>query len=234
MSASRVWFVGGSEAGEEVDSVLWCTGYQKVLGFLSPDCGLNISEEGHLVEPLYLHLLNINYPSMAVMHLNPGNVPFPQMDLQVMRNIYLKFSFEKSCNLIIKCEARAFLRLHFEESLPSQERMWCWLRADTQWRERLGLAPRHRHKLTGGRLMHWGPYMNQLAASADLPPPPPLLERMFLYSVLLVVLEGLAGARNVRFTLNSDRSNFSVSPGSFLVNILYWLLILAIKVGICQ
>ena len=76
--------------------------------------------------------------------------------------------------------------------------------------------------------------MNQLAASADLQPVPAVLERMFLYSVLLVVLEGLAGARNVRFTLNSDRSNFSVSPGSFLVNILYWLLILAIKVGICQ
>ena len=83
--------MGGSEAGEDVDSIVWCTGYQKDLGFLSQECGLSISEEGHLVEPLYLHLININYPSMAVMHLNPGNVPFPQMDLQVGRNISLVF-----------------------------------------------------------------------------------------------------------------------------------------------
>ena len=118
--------------------------------------------------------------------------------------------------------------------MPSQERLWSWLREDTQWRESLGLAARHGHKLTGGRLVHWGAYMNQLAASADLQPLPPVLERMFLYSVLLVVLEGLPGARRVRFRLNSDKTNFSVSPSSFLVNILYWLLIFAIKIGICQ
>ena len=88
MSASRVWFVEGSEAGEEVDSIVWCTGYQKVIDYLSPDCGLTISEEGYVVEPLYLHFINIPYPTMAVMHLNPGNVPFPKMDLQVVRNIY--------------------------------------------------------------------------------------------------------------------------------------------------
>ena len=68
-----------------MDSVVWCTGYEKVMEFLSSDCGLNISEEGHVVEPLYLHYINIHYPSMAVMHLNPGNVPFPQMDLQVFQ-----------------------------------------------------------------------------------------------------------------------------------------------------
>ena len=68
---------------QEVDSIVWCTGYQKVIDYLSPDCGLSISEEGHVVEPLYLHFINIHYPTMAVMHLNPGNVPFPQMDLQV-------------------------------------------------------------------------------------------------------------------------------------------------------
>ena len=112
--------------------------------------------------------------------------------------------------------------------------MWSWLRADTQWRESLGLAARHGHKLTGGRLVHWGAYMNQLAASAELQPLPPVLERMFLYSVLLVLLEGLPGARRARFRLNSGKTNFSVCPTSFLLNILYWLLILAIKIGICQ
>ena len=112
--------------------------------------------------------------------------------------------------------------------------MWSWLREDTQWRESLGLAGRHRHKLTGGRLMHWGAYMNQLAASAHLQPCPAVLERMFLYTLVAVLLEGLPGARRVRFRLNSEKTNFSVSHGSFLVNILYWLLIFAIKIGILQ
>ena len=112
--------------------------------------------------------------------------------------------------------------------------MWSWLREDTQWREGLGLAARHRHKLAGGRLMHWGAYMDQLAASAHLQPVPAVLERMFNYTVLVVVLEGLPEARKLRFRLNSEKTNFSVSPSSFLVNILYWLMILATKLGILQ
>ena len=73
---------------------MWCTGYQKVMDFLSPDCALTISETGHMVEPLYMHYINIHYPTMAVLHLNPGNVPFPQMDLQVI--------FRKSCWFILQ------------------------------------------------------------------------------------------------------------------------------------
>ena len=80
--------------------------------------------------------------------------------------------------------------------------------------------------------MHWGAHMNPLAAAADLQPLPEVLERMFLYSVILVVLEGLPEARKVRFRLNSEKTNFSVIPTSFRVNILYWLLLLTIKMGI--
>ena len=87
MSGRRVWLAGGSEDGEEVDSIVWCTGYQKILDFLSPTCGLKMMEEGSVLDPLYLHYINIHYPTMAVMHLNPGNVPFPQMDLQVTEKL---------------------------------------------------------------------------------------------------------------------------------------------------
>ena len=80
--------------------------------------------------------------------------------------------------------------------------------------------------------MHWGAHMNHLAAAAGLQPLPGALERMFLYTVILVVLEGLPEARKVRFRLNSEKTNFSVSPTSFRVNILYWLLLLTIKLGI--
>lgn len=116
MSTSRVWFAGGSEAGEEVESIVWCTGYQKEMSFLSSDCGLNISEEGHVVEPLYLHYINIHYPSMAVMHLNPGNVPFPQMDLQVMSDYE---EAKKHDVTRFQPQARAFMKFHFCNILPS-------------------------------------------------------------------------------------------------------------------
>ena len=85
MSDRRVWFRGGSEAGEVVESIVWCTGYNKLIRFLSPDCGLDMIEEGRVLEPLYLHYININYPTMAVLNVNPGNVPFRQMDLQVRK-----------------------------------------------------------------------------------------------------------------------------------------------------
>ena len=83
MSGHRVWVVGGPEDGLEVDTVVWCTGYTKQMDFLNPSAGMTVSEEGHVLEPLYMHYININYPTMAVMNVNPANVPFRQMDLQV-------------------------------------------------------------------------------------------------------------------------------------------------------
>ena len=63
--------------------MVWCTGYNKLIRLLSRDGWLDMVEEGRVLEPLYLHCININYPSMAVLNINPGNVPFRQMDLQV-------------------------------------------------------------------------------------------------------------------------------------------------------
>ena len=126
------------------------------------------------------------------------------------------------------------MRLHLEDMLPSQEMMWTWLREDIQWRERLGVAPRHRHHLAGGRLMHWGRYMNQLAATANLPNIPEAVNNMQKYVLVLIMVEGLSQARRVKFTMNADESNFSVSPSSITVNVLYWVVILLTKLGYLQ
>ena len=57
------------------------------MKFLSQDCGLQVLHDGYVVDPLYLHLINIKYPSMAVLHIVTGNVPFPQTHQQVKSNL---------------------------------------------------------------------------------------------------------------------------------------------------
>lgn len=48
--------------------MIFVVGYQFSFPFLSLDCGLNL-DEGFHVFPLYKHLININYPTMAIVGL---------------------------------------------------------------------------------------------------------------------------------------------------------------------
>ena len=41
------------------------------------------------------------------------------------------------------------MQFHFANLLPSEGEMWDWLAKDIQWRERLGIPAKHRHKLLG-------------------------------------------------------------------------------------
>ena len=77
-------FFSDYEDKMKIDAIVWCTGYDKVMPYLSPECGLQVLHDGYVVDPLYLHLINIKYPSMAVLHLVTGNVPFPQIHQQVL------------------------------------------------------------------------------------------------------------------------------------------------------
>lgn len=98
-----VEFVNGSR--EVISIILFCTGwyhfkttnlfcfydghsifsgYKFSFPFLSIDCGLTL-KEGFLVEPLYKHIININYPTMAIIGLQICAYSY-MYDLQV-RNI---------------------------------------------------------------------------------------------------------------------------------------------------
>ena len=72
----------GETAVRPVDVVVWCTGYNKTYPFLHPSCGLAVTEDGHVVDPLYRHVVNINHPTMAVIGINDGHSPLPTMDAQ--------------------------------------------------------------------------------------------------------------------------------------------------------
>lgn len=70
------------EDGErrQADAIMFCTGYMFSFPFLSKECGITVHDSR--VTPLYKHLFNIKYPSMAFIGLPIRICPFPQFSLQ--------------------------------------------------------------------------------------------------------------------------------------------------------
>ncbi|CAH2094630.1 unnamed protein product [Euphydryas editha] len=60
-----VTFVDGSY--ENIDDVIYCTGYEYYYPFLDQSCGLNITPRS--ITPLYKYMVNINEPTMMMMGL---------------------------------------------------------------------------------------------------------------------------------------------------------------------
>jgi hypothetical protein len=57
-------------------------GYNHSYPFLSPECGINVVD-GRYVEPLYLHIININHPTMAFVGIPFRTFLFPLFNQQV-------------------------------------------------------------------------------------------------------------------------------------------------------
>ena len=197
----------------QVDSIVWCTGYNKDPSYLHEDCGIKVLHDGYVLDPLYLHLININQPTMAILHIITGNVPFPQIDQ----------------------EARCFLSLHKSQQMPSKVTMTAWLREDIAWRASLGQEPRHRHKMTWGlRLMHWSRHMESLARAGNTESMAPVMGRMLAYTAASIVTLGLPLARTVRFRVNETKTSFSVTPSLWRVNAAYCILSALLSLGIIK
>ena len=195
-----------------VDSVVWCTGYDKNPSYLHEDCGIRVIHDGHVLDPLYLHLINMNHPTMAILNIVSGTAPFPQIDLEV----------------------RCFLALHTRGQVPGGAEMLAWLGRDQEWRAGLGLAPRHRHLMMSGRLLHWQRHAESLARAGSTPPLAPVYGRMLLYTVTLILVKGLPFTRTVRFSVSETRTSFSVSPSLWTVNCAYYILLSLMSIGFIQ
>ena len=111
--------------------------------------------------------------------------------------------------------------------------MWQWLREDIQWRHKLGFNSKARHHMPG-ILMQWREYMNQVATIADVEPIPDVVEKIFKYCLVVIMLKGLTQAKSTRFIMTADKSNFSVRPFSFLVSFVYYVVLLLTAIGIIQ
>ena len=73
-----VVFEDGSNA--KADAIIYCTGYLYNFPFLDKSCGIEI--ENGRVSPLYKHLFNAYYPSMAIIGLPSIVCPFQLFSLQ--------------------------------------------------------------------------------------------------------------------------------------------------------
>ena len=111
--------------------------------------------------------------------------------------------------------------------------MWQWLQDDLQWKEKLGFSSRKRHHLPG-LLMQWDKYMNQVASVANLEPIPEVVVKIFKYFLVLAMVQGLTKTRGVSFTMTADKTNFSVRPFSWLVSVVYYVVLLLTAIGILQ
>ena len=97
-----------------------------------------------------------------------------------------------------------------------------WLEKDINQRSELGISPRHRHKMMSKNMICWEDHMNTLADSVFIPRLSPVLSNMFLYTISLVLVQGLPSARNVVISVEND--SFTVSPRSLKVDLVYWMI----------
>ena len=166
---------------------------------------------------------------MAVLHIVTGNVPFPQTHQQVMSKLS-----EETCYFFL-LQVKCFLNLHKTKTMPSQNEMLKWLQEDIEWRSRLNLPPRHRHKMSDGRSMfHWSNYMDKLAEVGHIEKLPNIYGKMFNYTMALFAIQGLGGMKKAKFKVNPTQTQFSVSPNKLSVNIVYWLMNMLLYMGWLQ
>ncbi|XP_069178110.1 uncharacterized protein [Procambarus clarkii] len=81
VSALENGFVFGDGSSAEADVIMYCTGYTFSFPFLSKECGITV--EDNIVKPLYKHLINTKYTSMAFIGIPFLVCPFPLFDFQV-------------------------------------------------------------------------------------------------------------------------------------------------------
>ena len=51
---------------EDVDALIFCTGYSVDLPFLSPECGIEVTCGDNVVVPLYHHVFHTKYTIKAI------------------------------------------------------------------------------------------------------------------------------------------------------------------------
>lgn len=65
----------------EIDDIIYCTGYKVVFPFLSVDCGISVDE--NYINPLFKHIININYPTMYFIGMTSIAAITQMVDIQV-------------------------------------------------------------------------------------------------------------------------------------------------------
>ena len=137
---------------EEVNHLIFCTGYLYHIPFLAKDCGVLV--ESKRIHPCYHHTINATYPSMAFIGLNVRIIPFPCFDLQVqwVTSIW-----------------------RGDKRLPSRDEMVQQCCHDYRLRLERGMSTHHAHYMGA---LQWDFY-EQLAAMGGVPPLDPKVKEIY-------------------------------------------------------
>lgn len=151
-----VEFVDGTS--EEFTMIVYCTGYDYKFPFLSIDCGIS-TNDGY-VKPLWMHCVNINHPTMAIIGVNHLICPNQTFDIQV--RFFLTFMTGK-------------------KSMPSRFEMIDDLEMDIKWRKEKNYPSKKFHHM-GGDIMN--DYFRNLADRAEIEPIQPIIAQMHVQSLV--------------------------------------------------
>lgn len=77
-----VYSIGGRKF-ENIDTLMFATGYEYDYGFLNDNVGIKLQDNGKLSNT-YLHLINSLYPTMCLLAIPQRILPFPFYDIQVV------------------------------------------------------------------------------------------------------------------------------------------------------
>ncbi|XP_059480849.1 senecionine N-oxygenase-like [Neocloeon triangulifer] len=179
-------FVNGEE--KNFDTVILCTGFKYNFPFLHESCKITTNGYGVEVEPLYKHMINIEYPSMCFISICNYNLPAQLSDLQ-SRYFYSLLSGISN--------------------LPSKEEMYADLREDQKHRiEKLRWPAQQAHKL--GPLQE--KLYSEIATACGAEGIKPVTLKMFIDCVVAnSKFQDLQHFRDRRFTI-IDNNTYEATP----------------------
>ncbi|XP_054014547.1 uncharacterized protein LOC128895721 isoform X1 [Hylaeus anthracinus] len=172
-------FRDGSRA--EIDNFIYCTGYEFTYPFMSAKVEMR-TEENH-VEPIYKHLIHMDYPNLFIMGLPGIVIPFPMFHLQAQYIL-------------------GILEGHIK--LPSSEQMREEYEAEKKALLDQGIALRHIIKL---KERQWA-YYDEIAAIANVPSFPPVIKKIYNHANQMRELD-FTTYKNLQYRIIDDQ-NFVV------------------------
>ncbi|XP_031351021.1 dimethylaniline monooxygenase [N-oxide-forming] 3-like [Photinus pyralis] len=154
LNENQVMFSDDSD--EEVDVILYCTGYKYFYPFLTEECGIKV--EDNWVRNLYKHIVNVERPTLLFIGIPFLTCAFPTCDIQA------RF---------------ALATLEKKVALPSKEEMVKELNEHVNNLRRHNIPQRHIHKIGS----YFGEYLNDLAKLAKIEPLPPAVIKLYKHFI---------------------------------------------------
>ncbi|OAD59924.1 Flavin-containing monooxygenase FMO GS-OX-like 3 [Eufriesea mexicana] len=172
-------FRDGSTA--EVDNFIYCTGYKFTYPFMSSKVEMR-TDDNH-VEPIYKHLIHIDYPSLFIMGLPGIVIPFPMFHIQAQYILNI-------------------IEGHIK--LPSAQQMREEYEVEKKALLDRGIQLRHINKL---KERQWA-YYDELAAATGIPSFPPVIRKIYDHSNQMRELD-IGNYKNYQYRIIDDE-NFVV------------------------